>query len=235
MTKNARETRAAQDVSKPELGLYLREEDPRPAKVSFVITSFLFIGLFLMAFPQSDRAEVPEAYIEVPVLYEYTPPVKEPPKIEKRKPIDVPKIALPDPTPADPEPYFEPPPEPEAEPIASDVVIRRGMPKGPPVRPRADPVREGTMGLENPRLVKDPRPDYPAVARRAQFEGTVIIEAVIGSDGRVKRTRLLRGVGRFGLDEAALEAVRKRVYEPGRLEGRPVEVLSTIHVSFRLR
>jgi protein TonB len=75
-------------------------------------------------------------------------------------------------------------------------------------------------------------PTYPAIAQAARVQGTVILDAIIGTNGRVESVRLLRSVPL--LDEAALGAVRQWVFIPTRVNGRPVPVVMTVTVAFRL-
>ncbi|MEM7247932.1 MAG: TonB family protein [Acidobacteriota bacterium] len=230
-----RQHTATENAGDELVDLFLKESDPKPAKISFIITSFLFIGLFLAVFPKGEKPVFEEIVIDVPFIDDYVPPVKEPPKQQKIEKQKVKKVALPDPTPEEPEPLIEPPPEPEPEPLPPNVKVRKGVPRGPPQKRGTGPVREGTAGLINPKIIKEPQPRYPDLAKRAGLEGTVIVQALIGKDGKVKRAKLLKGLGRFGIDEAAIDAVERRIYEPGRLEGKPVEVLSTVRVQFKLR
>lgn len=76
-------------------------------------------------------------------------------------------------------------------------------------------------------------PQYPDIARSARVEGVVIIEAIIGSDGKVEQARVLRS--KPLLDEAALAAVRAWEYTPTLLNDRPVPVIMTVTVQFTLR
>jgi protein TonB len=76
-------------------------------------------------------------------------------------------------------------------------------------------------------------PVYPDVARVAHVEGTVILEAVLDTNGRVTQLRVLRSVPL--LDQAALEAVRQWRYTPSIYYGKPVSVLMTITVRFTLQ
>ena len=76
-------------------------------------------------------------------------------------------------------------------------------------------------------------PVYPAIAQQARVEGIVIIEAIIGADGRVQQARVLRS--KPLLDEAALDAVRQWVFTPTLLNGVPVPVIMTVTVNFTLR
>ena len=75
-------------------------------------------------------------------------------------------------------------------------------------------------------------PIYPTVAREARIQGPVIIEATIGTDGRVQSARVLRTLP--FLEDAALAAVRQWVYTPTLLNGVPVPVIMTVTVMFQL-
>ena len=92
----------------------------------------------------------------------------------------------------------------------------------------------GRDGIGEPVCVYCPRAEYTEEARKARYQGTVLIEVTILPDGRVTDARVVRGLG-MGLDEKALEAVRqyrfKPVIGPG---GRPVAVDLTVEVTFRL-
>ncbi len=85
-----------------------------------------------------------------------------------------------------------------------------------------------------PAAVTRIQPDYPELARKAGIEGTVLIKILVDKQGRVRDAILLRGVG-AGLDEAALEAIRKWVYTPAIQNSRPVAVWVAQPVLFRLR
>lgn len=213
--------------------LFLAPTDPRPAKIAFLVVAVVVIALLLFPFPTGRSTDIDERVIYLPEIEEFIPPVKEPEKVEIKEIKTVEKVALPDPTPDEPEPIIEPTPEPVPEPLPPNVTVRRGLPHGPP-RKAGGPVREGTAGLTPPQLRKSPEPAYPEAARRIGFAGEVIVRAVIGTDGLVKSAEILKGLGRFGMDEAALEAAKKREYSPGILEGRPVEVITNIRIQFTL-
>mgnify|MGYP001194091559 FL=1 len=53
------------------------------------------------------------------------------------------------------------------------------------------------------------RPVYPEIAQEAGIEGVIVVQAFIDEKGRVKETQILKGVPNTGLDEAAMEAIRK--------------------------
>jgi TonB family protein len=81
-------------------------------------------------------------------------------------------------------------------------------------------------------MIKHDRPDYPPIARAANVSGTVVLKAVIGTDGHISDLQAISGPPM--LLEAALEAVRKWTYHPYLLNGEPVEVDTTINVVFSL-
>ena len=102
----------------------------------------------------------------------------------------------------------------------------------PPIRePVMQPVRISS-GIKPPARIKDVAPVYPEIARRARVQGVVILEAIIGVDGRVEQARVLRSVPL--LDQAAVNAVQSWEYTPTLLDGRPVPIIMTVTVNFRL-
>ncbi len=88
-------------------------------------------------------------------------------------------------------------------------------------------------GVSAPRLIEDPEPEYSDEARRAKYQGTVVLWAVIGPDGRAHDIRVQRTLG-MGLDENAIKAVRKWKFEPARKDGQAVAVQINIEVNFHL-
>ena len=87
--------------------------------------------------------------------------------------------------------------------------------------------------IKVPKKVLHVAPVYPSIAQQARVEGTVIIEATIGVDGRVKDARILRS--KPLLDQAAIDAVMQWRFTPTLLNGVPVPVLMTVTVTFTLR
>jgi TonB family protein len=75
---------------------------------------------------------------------------------------------------------------------------------------------------------------YPAVARQAEIEIDFPVEIVVDADGRVAAARAVSRVG-YGLDEAALRAIRQYRFSPALRAGRPVRVRMRWTVQFRLR
>jgi TonB family protein len=85
-----------------------------------------------------------------------------------------------------------------------------------------------------PRLIKDVKPRYTDEALQNGIQGTVVMEAIVATDGRPSQIRVVRSLDP-GLDEQAVAAVAKWRFEPGRLGGEPVNVLVTIMLDFWIR
>jgi TonB family protein len=88
-------------------------------------------------------------------------------------------------------------------------------------------------GVTAPSLLYKVEPEYSEEARKAKYQGTVILYVEVSPDGRAVNPRVVRSLG-LGLDEKAIEAVRKWKFRPGYKDGKPVTVAATIEVNFRL-
>jgi len=88
-------------------------------------------------------------------------------------------------------------------------------------------------GVSAPKVLYAPDPEYSDEARKAKYQGTVVLWVVIGPDGRPKDIRVQRSLG-MGLDQKAVEAVKLWKFEPARKDGQPVPVQINVEVSFRL-
>lgn len=88
-------------------------------------------------------------------------------------------------------------------------------------------------GVSAPSLIGKVEPEYSEQARMAQCQGTVVLRLEVDPDGRPANVRVVRGLG-LGLDENAIEAVRKWQFKPGYKDGQPVTVEATVQVSFRV-
>lgn len=113
--------------------------------------------------------------------------------------------------------------------VSGDVPVLGVAPPPPP--PVTEPIRPGGK-IRPPKKIVDVAPVYPEIARRAQVEGVVILEAIIGENGRVRDVRVLRSNPL--LDAAAIDAVRQWQFTPTLLNGQPVSVIMTVTVAFKL-
>ena len=82
------------------------------------------------------------------------------------------------------------------------------------------------------KLIHRVQPEYPAAARKAHIQGTVVLCAKIGKDGTLRNLRAASGPEE--LMPSAMAAVAQWRYKPYRLNKEPVEVDSEIHVGFAL-
>jgi protein TonB len=94
------------------------------------------------------------------------------------------------------------------------------------------PVRVGGKILP-PQKVKDVRPAYPAIAQSSRAQGVVILEVVVGPEGRVDRIAVMRSIPL--LDQAAMDAVKEWEFTQTLLNGAPVPVVMTVTVNFSLQ
>jgi TonB family protein len=102
----------------------------------------------------------------------------------------------------------------------------------PPLPPPPAAVRVGGR-IAQPRKTKDVKPTYPAAAQAARVQGVVILEATIGTTGKVQDAKILRSIPM--LDEPALDAVKQWEFTPTLLNGVPVPVIMTVTVNFELK
>ena len=123
-----------------------------------------------------------------------------------------------------------------------DSLLSAGPPQPTPPAPvarqqaaPAAPIKRIRLGgqVEQGRLISGPSPVYPALAREARIEGTVMLEAVISREGAILNLRAVSGHPL--LVPAAIAAVRQWVFRPTFLDGEAVEVATEIAVHFTLR
>lgn len=88
-------------------------------------------------------------------------------------------------------------------------------------------------GVSKPELLQRVEPEYSDEARKAKFQGTVVLYVVVDSKGFARDIRVIRPLG-LGLDQKAIEAVQKWKFKPGMKDGKPVNVEAQIEVNFRL-
>ncbi|MBK8595719.1 MAG: TonB family protein [Holophagales bacterium] len=141
-------------------------------------------------------------------------------------------LAAPPPTPAVPEPAaVEPPDRPGP---GAGVNARAGAPEPSPdeaAAPSAEPYAALPFGAEPPVLQTRVEPQYPSAARKAGIGGEVVLQVVVERDGTIGSAFAVQEAP-MGLTAAATDAVRRWVYAPARLDGRPIAVVKTVRVRF---
>ena len=86
-----------------------------------------------------------------------------------------------------------------------------------------------------PRPVTPIKPVYPDIAQEAGIEGQVLVQCFIDEKGRVKETIVVKGIPNTGLNESAVQALRKTRFRPAKQRERPVGVWITIPINFKLQ
>jgi protein TonB len=166
--------------------------------------------------------EVLPAPIETKILQEVTPPKEPPPP--------------PPPTFKEPPPPYIPPPEiniqqaPVERPTAITAVNTEKPAAAPPPpvhqAVRVPPVIDAKRGCRTP--------EYPASSQRLGEAGTVVLQFLIGVDGRVKDSRIVTSSGYPRLDEAARDALGDCRFVPGTVDGKPEESWAPIKYTWKL-
>ena len=102
----------------------------------------------------------------------------------------------------------------------------------PPPKP-ATPARIKQGGaVTAASIITQTKPEYPPLARQARIQGTVVLHAIIDKEGRVSQLEVVSGHPL--LVQSAIEAVKQWRYKPTQLNGDPVEVDTTIQVTFQM-
>jgi len=96
-----------------------------------------------------------------------------------------------------------------------------------------EPVYRTGGGVERPRPISTPDPEYVEAARMARVQGTVVLSLVVDKTGHTRNVRIVRPLG-WGLDDRAAETLSHWQLAPAVRNGEPVAVRLDVEVSFRL-
>ena len=167
------------------------------------------------------------------------PPLTEaapPPQVQVAVPVAPPSVAIPVPVP-DAE-------APADQTIASQQEIAQMTPGvstegqegelvvAPPSEEELPQFGQYVYVEELPEAVTKVQPIYPDLAREAGVDGTVMVQALVGKDGRVKDTKVVKSIPM--LDQAATTAVKGWVFKPALSNNKPVAVWVAVPVRFSL-
>ena len=207
---------------RPEVSLKMQYG--KVVRVSLIGSLLALIVVFLAIPPLESQEPVGEQEIE-PITSVYVPPPVDrsagPPPKEPGIPVESSREDIEDDVTIEPTDFrhytigeLPPPPEPDPN------IFRLG----PENRP--DPIGGYQALMRNVR--------YPELAREAGVEGTVTVRAFIDKNGKVTDAFVLRGVERSGLNEAAVDAVKKTTFRPAQQRDRSVGVWINLTINFRL-
>jgi protein TonB len=207
--------------------------------VSIVAHTLALAAAIIVPLAATDTIVLPRFAIEAFTSGHPLPPSPPPPRslarvqppvVESIAPVEAAEGITPEIPMRSSEPLIGPPNNAGLVPGGDDIAAPPSPPPAP--APARAPVPVGG-DIKRPMKIKDVAPAYPMVARAAQVQGIVIVEATIGPDGKVQDARILRSVRL--LDQAALDAVRQWEYTPTLLNGTPIAIVMTVTVNFRLQ
>jgi TonB family protein len=104
-----------------------------------------------------------------------------------------------------------------------------GLGQASPAAPKVQQAVQNTSVV----LLSKPRPGYTDQARRLKIEGDVTLQVRFTASGEVEVLRVVSGLG-YGLDQLAQDAARRIQFKPATREGRPIDEVTMIHVTFQL-
>jgi len=158
-----------------------------------------------------------------------SPPKKKPPvKVQKEPSRTVEPQAVPDkPQASEEEPPSPPAPAAKGAPPVPDLSSLAG-------KPGSDD-KKGTTKQAVPLYLKNPPPDYPLVARRRGYEGTVVLDVLVDREGRVRDLNVSQSSGHGVIDRAAMKAVKDWLFEPARRGDETMDMWVEVPLTFRLK
>jgi len=177
---------------------------------------------------------------------EAPPPGPEAVPIEKAKEPEKPKAAKAKPKPAaKPKPKEEPKKAAKPKPVSAPAAVESRVAENPaptaaPAKaasanaPQNAAISDAPVRVTNPNYAGACPISYPERARRRSQEGTVVIHAVIGIDGKPIEVTVAQSSGHSLLDEAAQEAIAHCAFVPQQVGGRAVKAIVEIPIPFRL-
>ena len=162
--------------------------------------------------------EIPPMTIEfshpAPPVVEPPPPVPPPPPVVEPPPPVVDELAS-KPAPPKPTPKPKPKPVPKPEPKPAPKPVEQAPTPAPPAPapPAPAPV---TPASANAAYLKNPAPEYPSLAQRRGWEGTVLLRVQVLASGKPGEIQIQKSSGRQQLDDAALAAVKRWSFVPAK-------------------
>jgi TonB family protein len=118
-----------------------------------------------------------------------------------------------------------------------DTMAKLSYRAGYIARPRPAAAATGSGGLDPgatpPVLLSKKQPEYSDEARKAKWQGTVLLSLDVDASGRPANPKVVHSLG-MGLDQRAVEAVLAWKFKPGTKDGNPVTVQTRVEVNYRL-
>lgn len=106
------------------------------------------------------------------------------------------------------------------------------VPMPPP--PSSEQAQEFYAFDEAPVLIKSVSPKYPDLARQAGIEGTVLLNVLVGDDGKVLQVSVIQSDVTPAMEKAAMEAAKQFVFKPAKQRTVPVRARMAVPIRFKL-
>lgn len=165
-------------------------------------------------------APIPQPVVEPP------PPVEDELAIKPPPPKPIPK----------PKPVVKPVPKPVAKPVEQPPVApappQPVAAPAPPAPPAPKPV---TPPSASAGYLKNPAPEYPSLAMRRGWEGTVLLRVHVLASGKPGEVQLQKSSGRDQLDDAALAAVKRWSFVPAKQGDVAVDGWVSVPIDFKIK
>ena len=223
--------RGAERGEEPDLG---RPDGAEARRMRWAVAAAVLFHVAFLAVKLPERASAAGVPAPKPRLYvvrevRFASPLQAPGLLEPRAK----RLPIVEPTPDAPEPIRIVHEVEQRLPLRLDDSAF-GIPEAPP---RAADLPEGPVqvggDVKPPEKIFAPQPVYTELARKGRVQGVVIVQAIIDRQGNVTNIKVLRGLP-MGLEEAAIQAIRRWKFKPATLNGRPVTVYYNLTVNFKL-
>ncbi len=209
-----------------------------------LVSCLLHLWVFAWLQQPADRPppETEPRVVELTLLR----PAPPPPAVQAPAPPPPPEPAVaPKPTPPKPvaKPAPRPKPRPRPKPAVAPPPVVNPAPAVPtlapvqavaPVVTQAPPAEPVFVPATRAASTRNPKPEYPMIAKRRGWQGTVLLEVEVKENGRPGSVKVRESSGREILDQSAIRTVRLWLFNPATRDGKPVSSLMTLSIVFKL-
>lgn len=187
--------------------------------------------------------EIPPMTIEfsqpAPPVVQPPPPPPEPivqPVVEPPPPVED-ELAVKPPPPKPipkpkPKPVVKPVAKPVEQPLAPPVPVQPVAAPAPPAPPAPAPV---TPASASAGYLRNPAPEYPQLAMRRGWEGTVLLRVHVLASGKPGEIQIQKSSGRTQLDDAAQSAVKRWSFVPAKQGDTPIDGWVSVPIDFKIK
>lgn len=205
---------------------YAQQQRSIPRRLGAVVAVILVHAVMVYGLVTGSAHRVIEV-IRQPLMTKVIEDVKPP---ERTEPPVMPKLAA-------PPPPFVPMPEIQVRqaPVTTNAITQVTTTK--PIEPPPPPAVEKHESVRTPPVVRASacdKPEYPPISRRLQETGTVVLNFLIDTDGKVIESKVMQSSGHARLDEAARQALSLCAFKPGTVDGKPELAWAQIQYSWKL-